>query len=391
MSKKRRDEGKSKKESKGHSILYSDLDSCTTDVVGYTCEDVYPKDKCTGVLCDEINYNCNYEGFTNVTCVNTGEVTCTNTGEVTCVGTGERLEAITSESGPIIFDEAVALDQLIQAQVLNKLINDNNISDNQKLVLQQILNKTTGKYETEIKGKFDDKVYKSDKEKYEKLKLSKSNVYTGEPGIDGVFKGHTGTYPIDVTGATGICPLGYTGPCPISHIGPCPTGCTGCFNVPQNCQGTGGNRLNQSFTKVTALASVLDNAQTNISSLLVAGEDEKFFYDRKVRPIIDVLFFLTQAAQGAAITAQNMQANAYAKKKQIRLPIDLAYEIIKESYCVFETFKRRNAIYRRIIEMDIKNSGCLDENYYKSSFCDLDKEYYDELYHCYNKVYYDGD
>ena len=123
--------------------------------------------------------------------------------------------------------------------------------------------------------------------------------------------------------------------------------------------------------------------------MTTGGEDEKFFYDRKVSPLIDMIYFLTQSAQGASITAQNMQSNAYSKKKQIRLPIDLSYEIIKEAYCVFETFKRRNAIYRHMVENDIKHSGCINEKCYKSSFSDLEEEYFEELHHSYNKIYND--
>ncbi|MBU3135407.1 hypothetical protein KPL39_03900 [Clostridium gasigenes] len=159
-------------------------------------------------------------------------------------------------------------------------------------------------------------------------------------------------------------------------------GCTGC-NSPEN------STLNQTITKIAALTVALEAAQQNIGSLTTGGEDEKFFYDRKVSPLIDMLYFLTQSAQGASITAQNMQSNAYSKKKQIRLPIDLSYEIIKEAYCVFETFKRRNAIYRHMVENDIKHSGCINEKCYKSSFSDLEEEYFEELHNSYNKIYND--
>ncbi|MGL5352727.1 MAG: hypothetical protein ACRDA5_05310 [Clostridium sp.] len=170
--------------------------------------------------------------------------------------------------------------------------------------------------------------------------------------------------------------------------GTCKETCLGCTGS-NGSQDTTKAALEQVIVKIAALTASLNSVQQNIGSLYVGGEDEKIFFDRKVRPLVDMLYFLTQSAQGAAITAQNMQANAYSKKKQIRLPIDLSYEIIKEAYCVFETFKRRNAIYRHIIEKDIKNSGCLNEKYYKSSFCDLEEDYFEELQSCYNSVYND--
>ncbi|MGL5085840.1 MAG: hypothetical protein ACRC68_09035 [Clostridium sp.] len=170
--------------------------------------------------------------------------------------------------------------------------------------------------------------------------------------------------------------------------GTCTDNCLGCTGENGSADPT-KVALDQALVKIAALTASLNSVQQNVGSLYVGGEDEKIFYDRKVRPLVDMLYFLTQSAQGAAITAQNMQANAYSKKKQIRLPIDLSYEIIKEAYCVFETLKRRNAIYRHIIEKDIKKSGCLNEKYYKSSFCDLEEDYLEELQSCYNSVYND--
>lgn len=147
--------------------------------------------------------------------------------------------------------------------------------------------------------------------------------------------------------------------------------------------------IDSNLGKITMLAATLDNIQTNIGSLSVGGEDEKFYYDRKVRPLVDELYFLTQSAQGAAIAAQNMQSNAYAKKKQIRLPIDLSYELIKESFCILEVLKKRNAIYRRIIQEDIKRCGGIDDDCFKSSFHDLDDECYEDLKNYYGKKGYD--
>ena len=178
-------------------------------------------------------------------------------------------------------------------------------------------------------------------------------------------------------------------------IGSTDSNCIGVNSVSNNCTGytsctsAENSTLNQTIIKIAALTAALETAQQNIGSLTTGGEDEKFFYDRKVRPLIDMLYFLTQSAQASSITAQNMQSNAYSKKKQIRLPIDLSYEIIKEAYCVFETFKRRNAIYRHIVENDIKHSGCINEKCYKSSFSDLEEEYFEELHHSYNKIYND--
>ncbi|MDZ5000572.1 hypothetical protein GNF79_16180, partial [Clostridium perfringens] len=137
------------------------------------------------------------------------------------------------------------------------------------------------------------------------------------------------------------------------------------------------NPLDERVARITALSSAVNNIQTNVASLIIGGEDEKFFFDRKVRPLLDELYFLSLAAQGISIAAQNQQSNAYAKKKQIKLPVDLTHEIVKEAYCVLSTLKKRSAIYRRVVEEDIERCGGLPSNY-KSCFDDLDE--YDEYY-----------
>lgn len=142
--------------------------------------------------------------------------------------------------------------------------------------------------------------------------------------------------------------------------------------------------INNGITRATALTSSLNNIQTNFASLLVGGEEERFFYDRKVKPLLDELYFLSIAAQGASITAQNFQSNALVKKRQIKLSLDLTYDIIKEAYCVLDVLKERNCIYRSIVEEDLERCGgnpvnySMNNNEYKNSFSDEDNINCDE-------------
>lgn len=137
------------------------------------------------------------------------------------------------------------------------------------------------------------------------------------------------------------------------------------------------NPIDDRVARVTALTAAVNNMQTNVASLLIGGEEERIFYDRKVRPLLDEVYFLSLSAQGISIAAQNLQSNAYAKKRQIKLSVDLTYEIMKETYCVLDTLKKRNAIYRRVVEDDIERCGGLPSNY-KSCFDNLDE--YNEYY-----------
>lgn len=134
-------------------------------------------------------------------------------------------------------------------------------------------------------------------------------------------------------------------------------------NTSTNNQQGIGDGLSSGITKATALTAALNNMQTNFASLLVGGEEERLFYERKVKPIIDQVYFLSIAAQGMSITAQNFQANAFVRKKQIKLSVDLTYDIIKEAYCLLDVLKERNCLYRSIVESDLERCGGNPVNY----------------------------
>lgn len=144
------------------------------------------------------------------------------------------------------------------------------------------------------------------------------------------------------------------------------------------------NNFNNGINKANELTASLNNMQTNFASLLVGGEEERIFYDRKVKPLLDELYFLSIAAQGTSITAQNFQSNALVKKRQIKLSLDLTYDIIKEAYCVLDVLKERNCIYRSIVEEDLERCGGNPVNYsmnndeYKDSFSNEDNINCDE-------------
>ena len=133
------------------------------------------------------------------------------------------------------------------------------------------------------------------------------------------------------------------------------------------------NSVDDAVAKVTTLSAAVNSMQTNIGSIIIGGEEEKYFYDRKVKPLLDEVYFLSLSAEGISIATQNLQSNAYAKKRQIKLPVDLTHEIVKEAYCVLDTLKKRNAIYRRAVENDIERCGDLP-NDYKSCFDCLNED-----------------
>jgi len=135
--------------------------------------------------------------------------------------------------------------------------------------------------------------------------------------------------------------------------------------------------IKEGIFKADEIVSSLNSIQINFTSLLVGSEDERLFYERKVRPLVDQIYFLAQAAQGSSIAAQNIQSNIFVKKRQVKLSLDLTYDLLKESLCLLEVLKQRNSIYRSIIEADLdrckNNLFCNDINEL-DNFCDTNED-----------------
>ena len=153
-------------------------------------------------------------------------------------------------------------------------------------------------------------------------------------------------------------------------------------NTSTNSQGNPSDSFNVGITKANTLTAALNNIQTNFASLLVGGEEERIFYDRKVRPLIDEVYFLSVAAQGVSIAAQNLQGNAFAKKREIKLSVDLTYDIIKEAYCVLDVLRERNCLYRSIVESDLERCGGNPINYSMNNNTYEDSSSYEDNINC---------
>lgn len=151
---------------------------------------------------------------------------------------------------------------------------------------------------------------------------------------------------------------------------------------PKNNYENTDNGPNNGIRKATELTDSLNNMQTNFASLLVGGEEERIFYDRKVKPLLDELYYLSIAAQGISITAQNFQSNALVRKKHIKLSLDLTYDIVKEAYCIIDVLKERNCIYRSIIEEDLERCSGNSINYSMNNNEYQDSSDYEENVNC---------
>ena len=100
----------------------------------------------------------------------------------------------------------------------------------------------------------------------------------------------------------------------------------------------------------------LNSIKENMNSFNIP-RDEELFYERKVKPLVQSIYFLSLSSSSIANTAQLMQNNAYKKKKEMKHALDLTYEMNLEIECLFETMFRRTKIFRDGINQAIKICG----------------------------------
>lgn len=123
------------------------------------------------------------------------------------------------------------------------------------------------------------------------------------------------------------------------------------------------DQIKDGVSKVDEIVNSLNNIQIEFSSLLVGSEEERIFYERKVKPLVEEIHFLAIAAQGTSIASLNIQSNAFVKKRQLKFSLNLTYELLRETYCMLEVLKKRNSIYRCIIEEEINR--CTNNSIWK--------------------------
>lgn len=87
------------------------------------------------------------------------------------------------------------------------------------------------------------------------------------------------------------------------------------------------------FNKVyNQLQDILLKAATIQASVatLNIGDEYKMYYDRVVRPALDIIYFLSFAIQNTAAVANLYQANTYGKKGEGKKALDISYEMLEQ-------------------------------------------------------------
>ncbi|MGG5462588.1 hypothetical protein [Clostridium sp. B9] len=96
---------------------------------------------------------------------------------------------------------------------------------------------------------------------------------------------------------------------------------------------TSGNpcqdEINKLYTQTQDILLKAATIQASAAALSV-GEEFKVYYDRVVRPTVDIVYFLSFALQNTAATANLYQSNAYGKKGEGKKALDLSYDILEQ-------------------------------------------------------------
>ncbi|OPX48378.1 hypothetical protein [Clostridium thermobutyricum] len=126
---------------------------------------------------------------------------------------------------------------------------------------------------------------------------------------------------------------------------------------------TTANEIEDALLDITSKIAELNSIKENMNSFNISN-DELVFFDRKVRPLVDIIYFLSLSSSSIANTAQLMQNNTYGRKREIRHALDLTYEMNKEIEELFKVLRKRSCIFREGINIAI-DGGENSLEYYK--------------------------
>lgn len=102
----------------------------------------------------------------------------------------------------------------------------------------------------------------------------------------------------------------------------------------------------------------LNLAKSSMEALNI-DESERIFFDRKVRPLLDSIYFLGLTSNAVAATGQAYNGNPNGRRRDVKQALDLSSDINREIECIFKTLQKRMKVYRCGIE---KQLDCCNEN-----------------------------
>ncbi|MHC9416272.1 hypothetical protein CYK93_05100 [Clostridium perfringens] len=87
--------------------------------------------------------------------------------------------------------------------------------------------------------------------------------------------------------------------------------------------------FNKAYNQLQDILLKAATIQASVATLNI-GDEYKMYYDRVVRPALDIIYFLSFAIQNTATAANLYQANTYGKKGEGKKALDISYEMLEQ-------------------------------------------------------------
>lgn len=87
--------------------------------------------------------------------------------------------------------------------------------------------------------------------------------------------------------------------------------------------------FNKAYTQLQDVLLKAATIQASVATLTI-GDEYKMYYDRVVRPALDILYFLSFAVQNTAAAANLYQSNTYGKRGEGKKALDISYDMLEQ-------------------------------------------------------------
>lgn len=87
--------------------------------------------------------------------------------------------------------------------------------------------------------------------------------------------------------------------------------------------------FNKAYTQLQDILLKAATIQASVATLNI-GDEYKMYYDRVVKPALDIIYFLSFAIQNTAAAANLYQSNTYGKKGEGKKALDISYDMLEQ-------------------------------------------------------------
>lgn len=93
--------------------------------------------------------------------------------------------------------------------------------------------------------------------------------------------------------------------------------------------------LNRALTQLQDILVKASTIQASVATLTI-GDEYRMYYDRIVRPSLDMIYFLSFAVQNTASAANLYQSNNYGKRGEGKKALDISYDLLDQMEIALE-------------------------------------------------------